>query len=346
MIHDAVADHAFQDVDDVGALGGAVGVGDVADVEDDVGFGDFLEGGAEGGDEFGGKVADEADGVGEDDAAAGGEVEPAHGGVERGEELVLGVDLGTGEGVEEGGFAGVGVADEGDDGIRHAAAGAAVEASGAADLLEFFLEADDAVADEAAVGFDLGFAGSAEEAEAAALAFEVGPAADEAAALVFEVRELDLEGALLGVGALAEDVEDEAGAVDDLAIPGALEVALLDGAQFGVDDGDGDVFGLDGLGDVVDLAFAEEGRGAPGSQVHDGGVHGYEPDRRCEADGFGYLGLGRAGAVPGFFPGQDDGRAGRCAARVMRLKQSPSPGRRVLTRRPSWGRRAGWVRRA
>jgi hypothetical protein len=72
--------------------------------------------------------------------------------VEGGKELIFGEDVGAGEGAHEGALAGVGVADEGDDGHSGALPAASVKGALAADRLDLALEAGDAVADEASVG--------------------------------------------------------------------------------------------------------------------------------------------------------------------------------------------------
>ena len=56
--------------------------------------------------------------------------------------------------------------------------------------------------------------------------------------MIVECREFDLEAALPGLGALAENLQDEPGAVDHLAAPGALQITLLDRGQGPIDDDD------------------------------------------------------------------------------------------------------------
>ena len=87
-----------------------------------------------------------------------------------------------------------------------------------------------------AVGLDLGFAGAAEEAEAAALPLEVGPAAHQPPRLIIEMGELDLQAPFGGRRPLAENLEDQPGAVDHLGAGLVLEVLLLDRGQRRIDD--------------------------------------------------------------------------------------------------------------
>ena len=128
-------------------------------------------------------------------------------------------------------------------------------------LFEFFADFCDALADQPPVGFDLRFARTAEEAEAAALALQVGPASHEPAALIGQMREFDLQAAFPRLRALAEDFEDQRRAVEHLRAPRLFQIALLDGRKLRVDD---DHFGLerrDLRGDLFDLAAADQCRG-------------------------------------------------------------------------------------
>ena len=89
----------------------------------------------------------------------------------------------------------------------------------------------------------------------------MGPAAHQPPGLIIEMGELDLQPALRGRRALAENLQDEPGAVDHLGLGLVLEILLLDRADRRVDD---QQFGL-GLahrvGDPLDLAAAEQGGG-------------------------------------------------------------------------------------
>ena len=88
--------------------------------------------------------------------------------------------LGAGQRVEQRRLAGVGVADQRDHRERHAPPRGAVQAAGAAHLLQILLQPHDALADQPAVGLDLRLAGAAEEAEAAALPLQMGPGPHQA----------------------------------------------------------------------------------------------------------------------------------------------------------------------
>ena len=135
-----------------------------------------------------------------------------------------------------------------------------MEGPGSRDLLELLPELRHAVADQPAVGLDLGLAGAAEEAEAAALALEVGPGPDQPARLIVEMGELDLKPALGGRGALAEDLEDQPGAVDHLGLGAVLEILLLDRRDRAVDDQQLGVALAKRVADPLDLPRPEQGR--------------------------------------------------------------------------------------
>ena len=179
------------------------GVGDVEEDEDEVGVHRFFECGAEGCDEVVREIADEADGVGEHGVVSASEVPLSCAGHECREDSVVGVGAAFGEGVEEGGFACVGVSDE--------SYGEVVGVSffdGAAfaslDFFEFALEDCFAALDEAAVDFELLFAGAscayASDSSGADDAFEVGPHGAESWVGVFELGDLDLEFGFVGDG--------------------------------------------------------------------------------------------------------------------------------------------------
>ena len=199
-------------------------------MQQQVGFARFAQGRTECGDQFVRQVADEADGVGQHHAAAG-QLDAAHGRVQRGEQLVGGVGIGAGQGIEQRRLAGIGVADQRHP--RQLAAHARASHLGVLDFdfLQALLQHVDALLQQAAVGFELGFAGTAQADGTTALALQVGPAAHQARGHVLELRQFDLQLAFGAARALREDVQDQAGAIDHATFQRALEVALLHRAE-------------------------------------------------------------------------------------------------------------------
>ena len=199
----------------------------IADMQDDIRLQHLFQRGAEGRDQFVRQIRDEAHRVGQDHAPPVRQAQAAHGGIERGEQEVLRHHVGMGQLVEQRGLAGVGIADQRDDGIRHLLARRAMKPARALHLFDLLANLGEAFADQAPVGFDLGFTGATEEAKAAALALQVGPGPHQPRTLISEMRQLNLQPAFPRLRAFAEDFEDERGAVQHLGVPRFLQIALL-----------------------------------------------------------------------------------------------------------------------
>ena len=229
-----------------GDLALGVGVRAVDDVQQQVGVGDLLQRRAERLDQLVREVPDEPDGVGHRvDAAVGGR-RTTRGRVEGREQRVLDQHPGVGQPVEQRGLAGVGVAGDRDAGDVVAPARLALDVAGAAHVLELAAELGDLGVDPAPVGLDLGLTGAAATdavtagGPATGLAGEVATPAAQALLHVLQLGQLDLRLALLALGVLGEDVEDQRGPVDDLDLDLVLEVAQLAGRELAVaDDGVG-----------------------------------------------------------------------------------------------------------
>ena len=137
----------------------------------------------------------------------------ARGRVERGEQLVGRQGTRLDQRIEQRRLAGVGVADERDAEGAATLARLALRAALALDLFEPLLHRLDALADHAAVEFDLRFARATAQADAAALALQVRPAPHQARRQVLQARQFDLQLALVALRARGEDVQNDAGAV-------------------------------------------------------------------------------------------------------------------------------------
>ncbi len=87
---------------------------------------------------------------------------------------------------------------------------------------EFALELVDAALNAPAIGFELGFAGTA-RADAAAQLRHGFAAPGKARQHVFELRQLHLELAFAGAGVAGKNIEDELGAVEHAARQARLQ---------------------------------------------------------------------------------------------------------------------------
>lgn len=115
---------------------------------------------------------------------------------------------------------------------------------------------------QAAVGFQPGFAGAAQADGATALTLQVRPASYQPRGHVTQLRQLHLQLAFVAARTLREDVQDQPGAVDHTPLQIPLKVALLAGRQGVVDQHQ---IGTGGLGcglDLFQLAATDQGRRA------------------------------------------------------------------------------------
>ncbi len=316
-----------QDLGHIGGLFGGLGVADVADVQDQVGGQHLFQRGAEGGDQLRRQVRDETHGVRQDDLLARRQRDAAHRRVQRGEEHVLGQHLGPGQAVEQGGFPGVGIADQRDDGERHLGAGGAVQFARLHHLLKLALQLHHLLVDGAAVALDLRLTRAADEAEAAALAFKVGPGADKAGPLVGQRRQFHLQHALAGAGAVGEDLQDQAGAVEKLDAPFLFQIALLDRRDRAVHQHQIDLVGLDPGFQFRHLARAEQHPRLHLRQAHHLGPEDVQVrQRRGQADRLGQPVFGQAAGLAGAGVRVQHHGAGGTLGRVIPLPRLPFGG--------------------
>ena len=239
----------------------ALGIGRIADMEDEVGLQHLFERGAESRDEHRRQIGNEADCIRKNDAPGARQLDFPHRRIERREQLVGCIRVGAREPIEQGRLAGVGVTDQRDGRNLLPLALLPRGLTLLQHLLDAIVEGLDALADQSAVGFELGFTRSAQADATAALALEMGPAAHETRRHVLQLREFDLQLAFERARALREDVEDQAAAVEHAALQFLFEIAFLAGAQRAVDDDEIGGKRLDALAQFFDLAGPDQEAG-------------------------------------------------------------------------------------
>src|SRR4029078_5614281 len=256
---------------DIERLCFGVRVRHVAHVQDEVGLDDLFKCRAKRGNQHGRQIGNEADGVGQDDPQALRQLDCTQSRIEGCEQHVGGEHARLAHAIEQGRFAGIGVAHERYDRIRNPLATVAVKFTRALYFLELGLDARNALLDHAAVRLDLSFARAAEKAKTAPLALEVRPGTYQSALLVGEMRQLYLEGAFTRACAPPENLQDQAGAIDHLCTPSFFEIALLHRREGAVHHDDSALIGFDQTGYLLNLALPDEGRGPYAAQGHDSG---------------------------------------------------------------------------
>ena len=108
------------------------------------------------------------------------------------------------------------------------------------------------------------------------------------------MREFDLQRTFLGLGAAAEDFQDQSGAVEHLGVPGLLEIALLDRRQRAIHHHEFDIVALDETEDLLDLALAEIGRRSDLADRRNQRIRNRQVDGARQTCGFFQPGLGIA----------------------------------------------------
>jgi len=255
-------------------------------MDDEVSLGDLLEGGAEGVDKLVRQVPDESDRVRDRVRAPPGRRGAPDGRVQGREQRILDQHPGPGEPVEQRGLAGVRVAGDHHGRDCVGPAGGALGGPCGAHLLQLPAQPRHPCPDPATVGLDLRLAGAA--------CADPPATGDPSARLprhglapttqpgehVLHLGERDLGLALLALGVLSEDVEDERRPVDHLDLDDVLEVDQLGGAELPVTD---EGVGADVEDDVAQLA------GLAGPDVG-GGIGPVAPLDTCvQHDGPGRL---------------------------------------------------------
>ena len=211
-----------------------------------------------------GQLADKAHCVGDHHLQRIADRQQPGGGIQRIEQPVIGGDTRAGDSVEQRGLARVGVAHDGHhrDLIFHPPL--PLGAAHPSHLLQLLLQLVDLPADVPPVRLQLrltGALGADGRAAGAALPLQMRPHADEPRQQILVLRQLHLQAALLRLGPLGEDVQNEAAAVQHLHAAKLRQYTYLGGRQVVVEDDHGGVAVVHHAPDLLHLALADKAVG-------------------------------------------------------------------------------------
>ncbi len=205
-----------------------------------------------------GRLRIKPDRVGEQNLAPAGQFNGAQLGIEGSEHARGGKHLRAGDRIEEGAFAGVGIAHQCDRRHGNGFTPLALLLAHAAHSIELAFQVIDASLDAPAVGFKLGFAGPA-CADAATKLGHGFAAPCKARQHVFELGEFDLELALAGSCMAGKDVEDKLRTVEHAAGQCGLKVAKLSRRQIVIEEHQVSLNRSRYAGNLLHLAGADQG---------------------------------------------------------------------------------------
>ncbi len=98
------------------------------------------------------------------------------------------------------------------------------------------------------------------------------------------MRQFDLQPPFPRRGALAEDLQDDGGAIQNLAVPGLLQIALLHRRQMRIDDDDFRFLVFRQQADLFHLAAAQQRRRYGPRQRRDLRHHHVQMNGGCQLD--------------------------------------------------------------
>ncbi len=138
---------------------------------------------------------------------------------------------------------------------------------------------------------------------------------------------LDLQPPLGGRRALAENLEDQPGAVDHLGVERGLQIALLDGGETRIENRERGILHAERRGELVDLALADKCRRARRAQPQRDPVGHRNADGRRQPRRLGEPGVGIARRLPLIGQHHHGPRAARkfAAVALKAFTQWPSP---------------------
>ena len=197
--------------------------------------GRFLQRGAEGADQRMGQLADKADGVRQQILCVLGRRHPAGHRVQRGKQLVLHIDVGPGQGVQQGGLAGVGIAHQRHYGNLVAFPALPPDAALLFQLVQPPSQLCHPFPDTPPVHFQLAFAGTP-GTDTAGQPAQGQSLSDQPGGAILQLGQFHLEFTFRAGGALGKDIQDQRCPVNHLHPEDFLQVPDLDAGQFFIEN--------------------------------------------------------------------------------------------------------------